>query len=263
MPLLIPYWAPKVYYLGPIPIDPWATLACVAFIVGLEIARARGLRLGQEPRDVVDAVVVIVGSGFVVGHLVHVLAYNPHLIEEEGWLTLLKVWGGLSSNGGFLGAILGSIVYYKVVRKIAYFDYADNIMFAFPFAWVFARAGCGVVHDHIGRPSDFFLAVDFPGGPRHDLGIYEALWVLVIALIFWRLDKKPRPGGFYMATWAMLYAPIRFLFDFLRNTDLDGADVRWSGLTPAQYGSILMFVGGVLVIVYLRRREAVAAVPPG
>ena len=253
LPLLIPYWAPKVYYLGPIPIDPWATLACVAFIVGLEVARARGLRHGQEPRDVVDAVVVIVGSGFVVGHLVHVLAYNPHLIDEEGWITLLKVWGGLSSYGGFLGAVIGSILYYKVIRKLPYFTYADNIMFAFPFAWVFARAGCGVVHDHIGRPSDFFLAVDFPGGPRHDLGVYESLWTLVIAVTFWLLDKKPRKAGFYFGVWAVMYAPIRFLFDFLRNTDLDGADVRWFGLTPAQYGSIAMFLGGVAVILWLRR----------
>ena len=42
IPALVPYWPAKVYTLGPIPIDPWATLVCLGFIFGLEVGRARG-----------------------------------------------------------------------------------------------------------------------------------------------------------------------------------------------------------------------------
>jgi phosphatidylglycerol:prolipoprotein diacylglycerol transferase len=260
LPLLIPYWAPKVYNLGPIPIDPWATLVCLGFIIGEEIARARGLRNGMEPRDVVDGAVFIVGMGFLVAHIVHVLAYNPHLLSEDP-LILLKVWAGFSSTGGFIGAILGSVIFFTKIRPRNYWKYADNTMYGFAFGWFFGRMGCFSVHDHVGRASDFFLAVDFPApmGSRHDLGLYEALWVGGIALFFWIADKKPRPNGFFLAAWCMLYTPARFTLDFLRNDDLSNADVRWGSLTPAQYGSIAIFLVGVALITRIYRRAAAPA----
>jgi phosphatidylglycerol:prolipoprotein diacylglycerol transferase len=155
----------------------------------------------------------------------------------------VRVWQGFSSTGGFIGAVIGSVLFWRFIRPRDYFAHADTIMFAFPFAWVFGRLGCFAAHDHIGRSSDFFLAVNFPlpTGPRHDLGLYEALWTVVISAVFFALDRKPRKGGFYIALWAFLYAPARFVLDFLRNEDLANSDVRWVGLTPAQWGMILMF----------------------
>jgi hypothetical protein len=83
---------------------------------------------------------------------------------------------------------------------------------------------------------------------RHNLGLYEALFTMVIAAAFLIADRRPRKAGFYSALWCLMYAPARFCFDFLRNTDLNTADVRWTGLTPAQWGCILMFSGGVYLM---------------
>ncbi len=256
---MIPYIQLPVYQLGPIPIDPWGTLVCIGFILGLEMARARGMKTGLDVRDVVDGIVVTVLSGFVMGHLVHVLAYNPQKLQEEGVMALLRVWAGFSSFGGFIGAILGSAVFFRLVRKRSYLAHADAIMFGFPFGWIFGRLGCFSVHDHIGRPTDSFLGVQFPSGTRFDLGLLEALVAMVIAAVFLLLAKKPRPAGTFLATWGLIYAPARFGLDFLRNTDLKGADVRWAGLTPAQWGCILMFSGAVALLAYLRRPAGAAA----
>ncbi len=256
-PALIPYWAPKVYTLGPIPIDPWATLVCIGFVVGEEVSRARGLRIGIEPKDVVDAALFVVGMGFLVGHLVHVLAYNPYLMDEDP-LILLKFWAGFSSNGGFLGAVLGTVLFYTTIRKRPFWKYADNVMYGFPFGYVFGRLGCFTAHDHIGRPSELFLAVDFPKpyGPRLDLGLVEALWLMGLSAVYFAVNRrwKAAPAGIYIVLWCLLYAPARFGFDFLRNTDLSNADVRWAGLTPAQYGSILMFLAGLAILAHIRLR---------
>ena len=54
------------------------------------------------------------------------------------------------------------------------------------------------------------------------------------------LNRRPRPAGTSVAVLALLYAPARFLGDFLRNTDLAGADVRYLGLTVGQYGSLAL-----------------------
>ncbi len=256
LPLLIPYWQAKVIYLWKIPIDPWATLVCLGFIAGLELSRARGISQGLDTRDVVDGGVFTVAMGFVVGHLVHVLAYNPHLLEEDPYI-LLEVWAGFSSNGGFLGAVIGIILFYRVVRKRPFWRHADTLMFGFPAGWFFGRLGCFAVHDHIGRPSEWLLAIDYPvRGPRHAVALYEALAVLGICLLFvWLWKKGPQlRAGSFTVLWCLLYAPTRFGLDFLRNTDLPNADVRWGGLTPAQYGSLVMFTAGIGLLMWFRHR---------
>lgn len=288
MPILalIPYYPPFIWELGPLVLDSWALLVSIGFIIGLEVARARGIKQGLDVRDVVDSGVFVVAMGFLVGHVVHVVAYNPHQLDEQGIWAILKFWAGFSSTGGFIGAVLGCILMFQVFpalfgarhdvlqqqsgalapherfvmwlgRRRAFWPHADTLMFSFPFGWTFGRLGCFSAHDHVGVPSDFFLAVDFPvagyGGPRHDLGLYEALWTAVIAATFFSLRKlKVRPA-FFTALWCAMYAPARLGLDFLRHTDRAGADVRWVGLTPAQWGSIAMALAGVGVLTWLLR----------
>ena len=52
----------------------------------------------------------------------------------------------------------------------------------------------------------------------------------------------------------MLYAPVRFSLDFLRSTDLgvNRSDIRYLGLTPAQYLAMAMFVGGLSILLWMR-----------
>ncbi|MEN9786001.1 MAG: hypothetical protein RLZZ299_1265 [Pseudomonadota bacterium] len=258
---MIPYFTLPVWQLGGVPVDPWGLLVCGGFVLGLEIARARGIRLGLDVRDIVDGSVFIVLMGFVGGHLVHVLAYHPEIYARDGVMSLVRIWEGFSSMGGFLGAVAGAVLFFRLIRPRPFWAHADTIMFGFPFAWIFGRAGCFVVHDHIGRRTEFPLAVAFPGGARHDLGLYETLLAAVIAGLFLALARRPRAAGFYTTVWCLVYAPVRFGFDFLRNTDLKNADVRWHGLTPAQWGTMLLFTAGVILA--LRWRTLAGGVAGG
>ncbi len=265
---MIPYFQIPVYKLGPIPLDPWGTLVCIGFVVGLEMARARGIKTGLQVPDVVDGIVAIVLSGFIMGHLIHVVAYNPEQLQTPsdfdmwgyfsfslpaGVKALISIWAGFSSMGGFLGALLGAVVFFRFIRKRPFLPHADAVMYGFPFGWFFGRTGCFFAHDHVGIPTDFFLGVQFPGGTRFDLGLLEALWTAGIAVAFYVAGRTPRRPGFFLALWCAMYAPVRFGMDFLRNTDLGSADVRWFGLTPAQYGCLLMAGAGVALLVRLRQ----------
>jgi phosphatidylglycerol:prolipoprotein diacylglycerol transferase len=269
IPAAIPFFGLSVYNLdvpgfGTLPLDPWATLVCIGFVVGLEIARYRAIRLGLDVRDIVDGAVFIVLSGFFWAHVVTVLFYFPERLQTDGIMSILRVWEGFSSTGGFLGAVIGAWLFYRVIRPRHALRHADVITFGFPFGWFFGRLGCAVVHDHVGAPTTFPLAMDFDhgfgpwpdGSPhidgiRHELGLYEAVLLIPLMVAFWRLGRRDRVPGFFLAVFAMYYGPVRFLLDFLRNHDLEHQDARYLGLTPAQYGMIAMFVAAALFLRYI------------
>lgn len=82
----------------------------------------------------------------------------------------------------------------------------------------------------------------------HDLGWYEFLYlILVVGPVTMLVDMKPRRPGTFVALFILLYMPVRFAIDVLRV-----ADVRYRGLTPAQWAAIVMLLG--LPVVWLNRR---------
>ncbi len=175
-------------------------------------------------------------------------------------------WLGLSSFGGFIGAAF-SVWVWKQRRKLPALGLAECACWCFPAVWFFGRMGCFVVHDHPGAKTDFFLAVaDYNGvvgEARHDLGFYEVIWSAFAFALFWVLRKRQeRPTGFFVALLPMLYTPIRFWLDFLRATDVSNPDVRFWGLTPAQYAAVGFFVFSLLFMRWVLRREPPEIPPP-
>lgn len=236
-----------------LPVDPWAFLVVLGVLLGLEVSRARGIRMGLEVRDVVDGITFTVLFGFFMAHVITVVAYKPERLAEEGIWSILKVWEGFSSTGGFIGGLMGIWMFYTYIRPHPVMRMADLIAFGFPVGWLFGRMGCAVVHDHIGRPTDFAMGMEFPpthyaAGIRHELGFYEMLWCIPVLALFLWLGKEDRPPGTFLGLFFVLYAPVRFGLDFLRNADLEYADARYFGLTPAQYGVVAMGLLGVWLL---------------
>ena len=199
----------------------------------------------------------IVIGGFIVAHLVSVIFYFPERIRED-WKVLINPFAGLSSMGGFLGAFL-AFMYYTKKAAIPRLRYADSVALGLSVGWIFGRTGCFTAHDHPGRHTDFFLAVRYPEGPRHDLGFYELLFTILMTAVLFAYNRKPRQPGRIIALATLMYAPVRFLLDFLRATDVARPDQRYLALTPAQWACIATFGLGL----YLwRHGEATPPAPP-
>lgn len=233
-------WSTTISTFG-IPIDPWATLVCLGVLLGLELARARAIKLGLAVEDIVDGVVFTVLMGFFGAHLITVLAYHPERLQEDGIWAILKVWEGFSSTGGWMGAAFGIWFFYRKWRPRDMWRFADIIAYGFPLGWFFGRMGCASVHDHIGRLTDSPLGVEFPAnhfaaGTRFELGLLEMMWTVPVMLLFLWLGRKDQPPGTFLGLFFLFYAPTRFFLDSLRQTDIAYADARYFGLTPAQFG---------------------------
>ena len=135
-------------------------------------------------------------------------------------MVALMLWEGLSSFGGFIGAVVGIVLWkYFVIDDgrprrarapaCRSFRSPTSSCRCFPLGWMFGRAGCATVHDHPGartrRPTPS-LAVAYPTGPgdgpvthfgfiefihghdpRFDLGFLELLFTIILA----RASRSP------------------------------------------------------------------------
>ncbi len=243
---MIPYFDGHLFNIGSQPIYMFGVLVALGVIIGDRIVVKEGAKRGLDPQDVKFLNVRIVFGGFIMAHLVSVIFYFPERIRENP-LVLVYIWSGLSSFGGFLGAAL-AFLYYTRKDKIPPLPYADSVGLGLVIGWIFGRTGCFTAHDHPGRHTDFFLAVRYPDGPRHDLGLDELLLTIVIAIVLFAYARRPRVPGRTIGLFALMYAPVRFGLDFLRATDVSQPDQRYAGLTPAQWACIACLAVGVWLV---------------
>ena len=98
----------------------------------------------------------------------------------------------------------------------------------------------------------------FPKGgplPRHPSQLYEsALEGGLLFLILWMLKDKKLPTGGLLAIFLSLYGAFRFFVEFFREPDAHLGFI----VGPFTMGQILtafMIIGGIFLILYLKKKE--------
>lgn len=253
--LVIPYIPHPTVEIAGYPLTAFRVLVLAAVLTQFWLVVRFAPRFGVEVRRAGNLCIWAIGLGLVSAHVFDVIAYFPERLAEDP-LALLYFWGSLSSTGGMLGGLLGLLIVMRVGRSAPdeIWRFLDLCLFALPFTLTLGRLGCALQHDHLGRASDHWLAVAFPAGPRFDLGLLEFLAVSAISALFLVLVRRPRPAGFFVGAFFLLYGPSRFVLDALR-TD----DARYFGWTPAQGLMVLAMVVGVSILARISRSTASAA----
>jgi phosphatidylglycerol:prolipoprotein diacylglycerol transferase len=249
---VIPYFQQPKLHLGPITIHAFGVLVATGILLAFRLIRHRAPRLGLDPVLAERLAMRMVIVGFLCAHVFDRIAYFPRDVLANP-LSLLYIWESISSFGGFLGATAVAILFVRSRSDRLGWRYLDLIASVFPLAWLLGRAGCAVAYDHPGIETRFFLGQRFSDHlVRHNLGLYEAICTAVLVAWFHYLGKgRQRGDGFFVGLLALAYAPMRFLLDFLR---ID--DARYFGLTPGQYGSVLLAAVGLLILRRAFRQEA-------
>lgn len=268
---MIPYFAPGPWNIGPFTIHAFGILVGLAIIFGVTMTQRDADRRGLNPAVISEAQIWALVVGFVLAHWVSVIFYFPERIREDP-LELIYIWKGISSFGGFLGGIGGLLFYFKL-KKVDVWPHFDSFGWGFAWAWILGRMGCTVAHDHPGKITDFPFSVQYPAHlgaipgvsqpvtdvpqaelfkqtlplvQRFDLGFYELIFaILLVAVLFIFNRKSQRFAGFNVTMLALVYAPVRFFFDYLRIVD----NKIFLGLTPGQLFAIGLFALGIWMLV--------------
>ncbi len=251
---MIPYKIYSEIDLGFIRMQTWGLMVALgifaSFLVSYRLAKKRGLQADK----LIDLSIWVVIFALVFARLFHVFFYQWSYYSQN-LIEIFKIWeGGLASFGGFLGGAIAAVIFFKK-HQLTFWQYADLIVFGLPLGLFIGRIGCFLNHLHPGTKSNFFLAVNFPDGPRHDLGLYLSLNGLILFLTFLILERKRRFRGFYLVFFFLWYGMTRFTLDFLRAWDLENADVRYFYLTPAQYGSLILVILGIYFLIILPKTK--------
>lgn len=247
---MIPYFSFATLSLGPITLHVWGMFVAGGFVLAGVMAAWMAKQRGDNPSIIWDLVVWTMIAGMIGGRIGHVVFYDPlHYVQRP--LEIFAVWeGGMSLYGGLLAGIAVGVWYLRR-RNVDVWRYSDAVAFGLPFGKWIGRLGCFFIHDHPGTATDFVLGVQYPDGvTRHDLGLYLSINALLLAAVMLWLSRKVRPVGTYIVVFAMWYGATRFSLDFLRIID-----VRYFGLTPGQYFSILLSVCGIAGAVWIRKRS--------
>ncbi len=240
---MIAYFQFTTISLGPITIQVWGLMVALGILAGTKAAAAMAKRRGLDEKIIWDLSVWVIVAAFIGARILHAV-YEPGLYLADP-VEFVRIWhGGWSVMGGFLGAIVAGVWFLRR-KKVDVHAYADSAVFGLPLGLFIGRIGCFLIHDHPGTLTDFIGGVQYPGGTRHDHGLYLSINGLLLFLTFLLLARKGARTGTYIIVFLIWYGTVRFFLDFLRATDGAIIDSRYFNLTPAQYLSLVMVAGGV------------------
>ena len=249
--------------IGQLKLQVFGPLVAIGVLIAMQRVLTYAKQKDMDEFMVRDLMFWVLVFGFTISHWVSVIFYFPQDVIKNPWL-LLMIWNGLSSVGGFFGALVG-VWWFARKHNQPRLPLIDALVFGFVTGFTFGRLGCSLVHDHPGTfvenlPSwlswlEVMAVGPWPGTGgrfRLDLGLLEFLYdvgiVIFVYLIYnWRKDRKP---GHLTGLVCLLYGPYRFLLDFARGSQ----DPRYFGLTTAHYATLALILIGVYLLFIRKER---------
>jgi phosphatidylglycerol---prolipoprotein diacylglyceryl transferase len=224
---------PVLFNIGKLPIHSYGFMLMLSFLFAIWIAGVRCKRRGLNPDVISDWGFWVILSAVVGARLYYVVL---HYEEFKGnLLGIINPFhggsmgiGGLVMYGGFIGAILASILYFRI-RKLPFLPYADAAAPTVGLGIFLTRIGCFLNGCCFGAPANGVCAVSFPPDSpagyyqslEHAHGLYpsqlfESAGGLVIFALIMVIGRKKFSSGFEFYLLGLCYSVLRFCIDFTR-----------------------------------------------
>ena len=230
--------------LGPLRLHPHAVFETLAYAIGFRIY----LRLRRRQGDVIAdgtrwSIVAAAIAGAAMGSKVLYWFEDPaatwqHLTDPVFLLQGKTIVGGL----------VGGLIAVEATKLAVGVREATGDLFAVPLALgaAIGRIGCFLtgLSDHTyGNPSALPWAVDFGDGvSRHPTQLYEALFLVVLAVALSQFARRPHVNGDVFKLFMTGYLGFRLIVDAVK------PDPAFLGLSSIQWmaAAVLIYYAFVL-----------------
>ncbi len=233
-----------------------------------------------EPKHAESIVTWMVLAIILGGRLGFVIFYQPQYYLAHP-SEILRVWqGGMSFHGGFIGVILGLILFSRF-HKVSLISLGDCLAAVTPLGILFGRIANFINAELWGRPTELPWGVLFPGElaqacsnvgqacARHPSQLYEAalegaLLFAVMMWLVWRRGALKAPGRL-IGVFFLGYGLARTFIELFRQADEQfitpdnplGYVLQFGawGLSMGQLLSAPMILIGLIVLLRSRHVE--------
>ncbi len=252
---------PILFTIAGISIRWYSVLLLIAIILGFILIEYEGKKY-EYPKDFLfNLVFWVVIIGFISARLYYVLFNYKMYINDP--ISIFKIWeGGLAIHGGLIGGFLTLLFYCK--------RYNANVLKVTDMATIPLLLG-----QAIGRWGNFFNSeahgsatsllelqnyhipkfiiegMHINGIYYHPTFFYESIWCLlgVFLLLVVRHYRYLKVGEL-TCIYLMWYSFGRFFIEALRTDSL-----MFSGFKVAQIVSITLFIIGLIMLLFIKRKS--------
>ena len=262
---------PILFEIGPLTVRTYGLLLAVSFMVGIFLALRRSKARGLNQNKMVNMSLLIMLTGIVGARIMYVIPHwnefsaNPLDIispfQSSGSIGLT----GLTLYGGFIAAVLASILYLRI-NRLSVWKACDAFAPSIALGIGISRVGCFMNGCCFGLPTESALGVVFPAFSAagsfypdvslHPAQLYNAvLGFGLFGLLMW-LDRKPRFDGFIFAMLLITEPITRFFVDLFRyyESSMTLGNLGGAVLSVNQGISIALCGIGFLLLGWLRNR---------
>lgn len=252
------YW----FFIGNFPIRAYGTMVALAFIigVGVTIFFAKMEKKEEYIEPILDISPLLLIGGLIGARFWQVFFFDwPYYKENPE--EIIAVWhGGLSIQGGIVGALIIAIIYVKM-KNLSFWALADLMAPGIILGQSIGRNANLLNGDAFGNPTGGDFGILYPQGTiaRQTFGD-QPLWpaevwegqidVLLFAFLLIFKIRKWLPGYVFLF-YLILYNISRLFLESLR-----GDSSRYLlGWTAAQWSSVVTILIAVSLIAYFYLKQ--------
>lgn len=249
------YW----FFIGDFPIRAYGTMLALAFIIGVAVTvyimKAEQKQQYIEP--LLDLSPLLLLGGIVGARFWQVFFFEWGYYRQNPQ-EIIAVWhGGLSIQGGIVGAIIVAIIYVRI-KKIPFWTLADLCAPGLILAQSIGRNANLLNGDAFGGPTGGDFGILYPEGtiarqtygdqPLWPAEVWEGQIDIVIFAVLLILRMRKWVPGYIFLFYAIFYNFSRIFLEYLRG-DSTRYLFNW---TAAQWSSVAIIALALALMVYLR-----------
>lgn len=181
--------------------------------------------------------------------------FTTESINQQDILSQASFWTG----GGFVfyGGLIFSLLFlglYKILKLPLTVQTLWAMLPAVTLGHAIGRIGCLLAGCCYGNVTDLWWGIELHGAHRHPTQALESLGLFILA--FFLLKARASLKSF--ALYFIGYGILRFAIEILRGDEIRGL---WGPLTPSQWISLVMILGGSTLIFIKNSRQLAESKP--